>query len=280
MKNVHLSTRLGIVRLWLLTLGLLGALGFGAWRLNNLSPAQSVAVASASSIAPASSLEWEFTATDDAQIQLRELRAFADANQLPRRIVQVDLAQHPKISQFRDINSSASGYGKNACGLVAAAAALGGKDWQVLVDKIAQAAGENYSRNKGIQPSKYSAALQAVLGVENVSAQDNGTLGDLYRALEAERVVIVDIKVNAFRKVPSTLRPHYAHFARVLGMDIDKAEVYLENTLAGGPYWTLPLADFVAAWLRPETTASIILAPREAEHVTRWSVTLNNSTAP
>ena len=153
----------------------------------------------------------------------------------PRRVVQVDLAQHPIISQFTDINSSASGYGKNACALVAAAAALGGKDWTPLVDRIARAAGKNYDRNTGIQPSKYVAALQTVFGTDKVRANDNSTLGILYQQLEAGQVVIVDIKVNADRQTPSVRQPNFAHFARVLGLDLDRQEKYLENTLAGNP---------------------------------------------
>jgi hypothetical protein len=42
----------------------------------------------------------------------------------------------------------------------------------------------------------------------------------------------------------------------------------------------MSLEDFVAVWLRPETTVSNILAPREAEEVTRWLVSLNNPTSP
>jgi hypothetical protein len=266
-------------RSWFVMLGIAGSLIAGFWGLSGLSAVNSDR---ASVVNNRLSLPDEavFTKTDDATVQQRELLGFVEAFQQPRRLLQVDLAQHPKVSQFTDIDSSARGYGKNACGLVAAAAALGGREWTTLVEEIAQAAGKNYHRNKGIQPSKYEAALQSVFGAENVSAQDNGTLGDLYRALEAGRVVIVDIKVNAVKRIPSAARPHYAHFARVLGIDLDKEEVYLENTLAGDPYWTVPLADFVAAWLRPETTASMALASREAEDVTRWSVALNNPTVP
>jgi hypothetical protein len=271
--------RIPIRRVWVVVLGISGSVIAGLWGVSGLLAVNSNLAPVVNNVLPQPA-EVVFTKTDDATVQQRELLDFVQAFQQPHRLLQVDLAQHPKISQFTDINSSAKGYGKNACGLVAAAAALGGKDWTTLLDQIAQAAGENYSRNKGIQPSKYIAALQTVLGAENVNAQDNGTLGDLYRALGDNRVVIVDIKVNAVKKVPSIMRPHYAHFTRVLGLDLDKAEIYLENTLAGDPYWTVPLADFVAAWLRPETTASIILAPREAENVTRWSVALNNPTAP
>jgi hypothetical protein len=271
--------RMRVNRSWFVMLGIAGSLIVGFWGLSDLSAVNSDRAAVVNNVQPRPD-DVVFTKTDDATVQQRELLSFVEAFQQPRRLLQVDLAQHPKVSQFTDIDSSTRGYGRNACGLVAAAAALGGQEWTALVKEIAQAAGKNYHRGRGIQPSKYAAALQIVLGAENVNAQDNGSLGDLYRALEAGRVVIVDIKVNAVKKIPSTARPHYAHFARVLGIDLGKEEIYLENTLAGDPYWTVPLADFVAAWLRPETTASIILASREAENVTRWFVALTNSTAP
>ena len=123
-------------------------------------------------------------------------------------------------------------------------------------------------------------ALQTVFGADQVRAQDKSTLGDVYRELESGQVVIVDIKVNANRQAPSIRQPNYAHFARVLGLDLDRQEIYVENTLAGGPYWTLSLKDFVAVWLRPETTVSDIHTPRDAEGVTRWMVSITGTTPP
>ncbi len=264
MKHERFLTRLRIFRSWLVTLGLLGGLILGVWGLGSLPTANGT-------VPP---LTVNFTPTDDAQLQQRELLTYVDIYQQPHRVVQGDLAQHPKISQFSDIDSSTSGYGKNACALVAAAAALGGKDWTPLVDRIAKAAGSNYNGATGIQPSNYTVALQAVFGTDKVSTQDNGTLGDVYRELVAGQVVIVDIKVNANSDTPSVRQPNYAHFARVLGLDLDRQEIYLENTLVGDPYWTISLENFVTTWLRPETTVSDILAPREAENVTRWSVSI------
>jgi hypothetical protein len=261
---------LRIPRSRLLVLGIVGGLilGVGGW--GSFSAANSSLL----------QLGWNFTQTDDAALQQRDLMDYVEANQQPHRVVQVDLVQHPKISQFTDIDSSATGYGRNACALVAAAAALGGNNWTRLVDRIAEAAGKDYGRNTGIQPAKYAVALQAVFGSDQVNARENSTLGNLYQELAAGQVVIVDIKVNAYRRTPSATRPNYAHFARVLGLDLDRQEIYLENTLAGNPYWTVPLEDFVTVWLRPETTVSNILAPREAEEVTRWMVSIKNTTPP
>jgi hypothetical protein len=221
-----------------------------------------------------------FSDTDAARVQYDELVAYVESSGRPRRIVQVDLEHHPKISQYTDIDSSPSGYGKNACALVAAAAALGGKAWVALVDQIAEAAGRNYGRYTGIQPSKYVAALRDVFGGENVTAKGRGSLGELHRELDAGNIVIVDIKVHANTRVPSASGPNYAHFARILGLDVDKQEIYIENTLRGGPYWTLSLDGFLATWNRPETTASIILDPQNAENVTRWAVVIDGALVP
>ncbi len=263
MRAKLFQTRPRITLLILLLISLMAGLILSAKQIGNNRTAQADA--------PTPS----FTSTDDATVQQNELVRYVESTQQPHRIVQVDLTQHPKISQFTDIDSSATGYGKNACGLVAAAAALGGKDWQPLVSKIAQAAGKNYAGDTGIQPSPYTTALQAVFGASQVRASANSTLGEVYRELAAGQVVIVDIKVNALGTVPSVLSPNYAHFARVLGLDLDRQEIYLENTLVGDPYWAVPWQDFVAAWLRPETTASDILVPRAAEEVTRWMVSIN-----
>jgi hypothetical protein len=216
-----------------------------------------------------------FTSTDDSIIQQQELVVYVTANKLSSRIVQVELPKYPKISQYTDIDSSARGFGPDACGLVAAAAAMGGADWVPLVGVIAKAAGKNYDQNTGIQPSKYVAALQKVFGTENVTATNASTLGELYQELQAGKIVIVDIKINTTRVFPSGDRPSYAHFARVLGMDVATQEIYIENTLQGGSYWTVSLEDFVQAWEQPETSASIVRDREHAEAVTRWAVILN-----
>ncbi len=221
-----------------------------------------------------------FSDTDLYATQYRELAEYVTTGGRPQRVAQVDLESHPKISQFTDIDSSSAGYGQNACGLVAAAAALGGEEWVSLVDTIAKAAGKNYGPRTGIQPSKYVAALQNVFGAGNVRAKDRWSLGGIYQELDAGNIVIVDIKVQASTKVPSIARPNYAHFARVLGLDVDKEEIYIENTLRGDPYWTVPLRDFLGVWHTPETTVSDILDPKHAENVTRWAVVIDGALIP
>jgi len=191
------------------------------------------------------------------------------------RVVQVVLDEHPKISQYTDIDSSDEGLGKNACGFVAAAAALGGEDWTPLVSELAAAAGTDYNPDTGIQPSKYVAALQKVFGAESVEVKNSSSLSELYQQLAAGNIVIVDLKVNANLEVPSATPPTYAHFARVLGIDMTQQEVYIENTIDGAPYWTVSFATFDQAWQSPEVSSTMIPDPQHAEAVTRWMVVLN-----
>lgn len=198
-------------------------------------------------------------------------------NGTQQRVVQVDLVTHAKVSQYLDIDSSITGYGKNACGLVAAAAAVGSTEWKQIVDLIAIEAGSDYHKDTGIQPEAYVTAMEKVFGSENVTELDATNLDVLYQELQAGNIVIVDVKVNETKQVPSAATPNYAHFARVLGMDKNLEQVYIENTLRGDAYWTISFDDFNAAWEYPETTSSLIPDPANAEPVTNWAVVLDKS---
>lgn len=216
-----------------------------------------------------------FTAVDDAAVQVGELKDHLARSGEPARVVQVDLDGHPKVSQFDDIDASPSGYGRVACGPIAAAVALGGDDWPALLAEIVATAGDDYGARTGIQPGPYAAALRRTFGWWNVKARDRTTLGVLYDALASDRIVIVDLKVNADRLQPSDQAPNYAHFARVLGIDAERGEIFIDNTLHGRPYWTVSLDTFLAAWRAPETSASLILDPTHAEAVDRWAVVID-----
>lgn len=240
-------------RVWLVTLALGSAAAFTRW------PAR----------APS------FTATDDAAVQIAELRRHIALEGAPTRVIQVDLDAHRKVSQFDDIDASPSGYGGTACGPLAAAVALGGDDWPDLLAEITAAAGRDYGVATGIQPSRYVTALRRVFGWWAVRAVDRMTLGHLYDALSGDAVVIVDLKVNDATGLPSDRPPNYAHFARVLGIDLDAGAMYVDNTLHGGSYWTVDLPTFVAAWSEPETGATLILDPDGVEAVDRWAVLID-----
>ena len=216
-----------------------------------------------------------FSSTDDAAVQMAELGAYV-ADGRPVRVVQVDPEVYPKVSQIADIDSSPTGFGRVACGPMAAAVAMGGDDWPALLDAIVAAAGDDYGPRTGIQPTPYAAALRRVFGWWRIEAYDGATLGTLYHVLRSGRVVIVDVKVDDARGVPAGDGATYAHFARVLGMDVDAGEIYLENTLEGPPVWTVTFETFLAAWRRPETTATIPFDPGALEDVDRWAVAIGN----
>jgi len=216
-----------------------------------------------------------FSQVDDFKVQYRELVDYIDSANRSGQITQVDLKTHRKVSQYTDINSFPAGYGKNACGLVAAAAALGGDNWVPLVADIARAAGDHYQPASGIQPSYFVAALGQTFGTSYVRARNGISLGDLYQELAAGNIVIVDVKLNDVQDAPSARPPNLAHFARVLGIDVNQRLIYLENTVRGDAYWTVSLNDFWGAWQQPETSASLILDPRHAEDVTRWAVVIS-----
>jgi hypothetical protein len=194
--------------------------------------------------------------------------------------MQVSPFTHPKVSQYlADITGR---YGFNACGLVAAAGALGGDDWISLVDEIATYSGDAYNVRTGIQPSPYANALRHTFGADSVLERNEWTLCDLYRALLDKTVVIIDIQVGSLQnqrpEMPTTEPPDYAHFARVLGIELDRQVIYVENTLAGeSTYWELSLEAFWQVWQYPETQVSI-RAPNP-ENVTRWAVVIEESSA-
>ncbi len=100
---------------------------------------------------------------------------------------------------------------------------------------------------------------------------------------------MVDILVGSYRQENPTLQefptnqpPNYAHFARVLAVDLVENTIYLENTLGAqsSRYWMLNIDSFRQDWEEPEISASerpsaysgVILEP-----VTRWAMTIDQS---
>ena len=215
-----------------------------------------------------------FSRADDYDIQYKELLAYANLHQLPHRVLQTSLADHAKVSQYsQDVVGR---YGFDACGLVAAADSYGNS--LEVMGWIRQAAAEAYGNLTGIQPTPYTKALKAEFGVDNVQAEGEWILGEMYQAMSNGDIVIADIKVKQPDEVPSAGGPNYSHFAKILGLDLDGERIYLENTLKGGPYWDISLREFWETWKYPETTVSIKRAGAEA--VTRWAVIVRHDAAP
>ena len=207
---------------------------------------------------------------------IAQLLDYAEGRGLPPRAVQVDLAVHRKVSQYEP--QIVAEYGFNACGPVAAAAALWPENWIAAVGQIVTAGGDAYGPRTGIQPSPFAAALARVSSVAKVNEENDWSLCAMLDALNRGAVVIVDTQVgshqNARPEQPTTEPPDYAHFARVLGIDLVRGEVYVENTLRGeAAYWTLSLSAFWRVWQYPETEVSI-RAPIP-EEVNQWAVVID-----
>ena len=236
-------------------------------------------------------------------LQLLELEGYTRLTGQARRVVQVDLARYQSFTQYSpEILSPAAGnFGGNACGLISAAQAvvvsqnpsLAGTQpgfntvvtimSQIRARAVGQDGSPTYQAETGIQPAHLVQALRdSPVGDQyEISARDNWTLGLMYQALQEGRIVIVDVRVRKQTQAPSTTPHTFAHFARVLGLDLDRREIYIENTLDqrdGKAYWTLAFEDFMATWRYPETQATI--KPSEddpsirEENVTNWAMVL------
>jgi hypothetical protein len=236
-------------------------------------------------LSPAQVLPPTFSRVDDYQQQLDELWAYIREYGLSPTELQEDLASHPKHYQYAPAIVIA--YGNNACGPVAAAGAFGGATWMDLVGVvIANAPPKSYSPNAGIQPEPFTAALEATFGTGQVSAENGWTLGDLYVQLRSGNVVIVDVQVGRYdnpagREFPTTTHPNYSHFARVLGINLDAGEIYIENTLMPviSSVWTVPLSTFWETWRFPEKSVSLRV-PGYDPRATRWAVVIQSQAQP
>ncbi len=107
----------------------------------------------------------------------------------------------------------------------------------------------------------------------------------MYEVLLKENVVIVDIQVgrydNPTPEAPTTIHPNYAHFARVLGMDLDSQQIYIENTLNPHDlvYWTISLSSFWEVWKFPERDVDLKSTGFDA-FANRWAVIIQNGSQP
>ena len=207
------------------------------------------------------------------------------------QVMQVDLSQHWSISQYTPeiTDPSLGNFGFNACGLVASAQAVSRSNASANLDSIINRmhhirsnavrpdGSTAYHPATGIQPSDLHKALRSS-GME-VSAHNRWHLTGLYQALADGDIVIVDLRVNREYETPSTEPETFAHFARVLGMDIDEQLIYIENTLnqrEGVSYWTLTFDEFLEVWEYPETRATSRPSLKDPsvreENVTRWAL--------
>ncbi len=240
---------------------------------------------------------------DNASLQMLELENYARVAGLPRQGLQVDLAQYRSFSQYNPAIASQQGgnFGQNACGLIAPAQAVvvtantrmagtsqGFNAVYALMTQIRAQANRPgsppaYQGATGIQPSDLVNALRAsAIGDRyTITARNSWTLAEMYQSLLDGRIVIVDILVRQQNEIPSTTPDTFAHYARVLGIDIDRQQIYLDNTLGqqdGKSYWTLSLSNFMAVWQHPETQATIrpsqVDPSIQEENVNHWALVM------
>ncbi len=240
---------------------------------------------------------------DNGHLQMLELENYAWVAGLPRQGLQVDLARYHSFSQYTPAIASpqAGNFGQNACGLIAPAQAAvltanprragtpqGFNAVYTLMTQIrAQAnrpgAAPAYQGATGIQPSALVQALRASPIGDHyiITARNSWTLAEMYQALLDGRIVIVDILVRQQDEIPSTTPDTFAHYARVLGIDLVRQQITLDNTLGqqdGKSYWTLSLSDFMAAWDHPETLATIrpsqVDPSIKEENVNHWALVM------
>jgi RHS repeat-associated protein len=185
-------------------------------------------------------------------------------------------------SQYDErIKGMAGGDNFNACGLVALAGALyepGSEQYFDMVERGTETNG--YSAGGGIQPDEYKAWVDEELEGTHLqaSASNNNTVADLKDALDAGKVVIVDISVEAglVEPVPVGAGNNYAHFAQVLSIE-ENGDVILQKTLITDEEtedltWKVTEAEFLAAW-GPDVERNAYHGPDYRQpDVTNWAL--------
>ena len=199
-------------------------------------------------------------------------------NAVPRKAVsQVDLHAYKSVKQ--------TSY--NNCGPWACAgggpAMTSGSNGMSLLFQLEQAGKQITGRENlwgpysgGIQPSELMETAASVYGSANVTAMQNATFADIYENLLRGHIVVVDIMATG--SGVSTISGEggsYAHFARVLGIDLDKSEIYLDNTSENDKsYWTVSEGNWLIASTNPEK--SVARPADNAETVNQWLLIIDN----
>lgn len=153
---------------------------------------------------------------------------------------------------------------------------------------LAEAAGPDYTRTTGIQPTPYARAAKQVFGESAVRARDRVTLVQLYEAVRSGDHVVVDyLSAESDRAVVtatalSSNDGTFAHFSRVLALDVEAGRIYLENSLRprNEPVVSADLETFCEAWKLPEISADSQPYGVETEPVSRWMLVLDSAARP
>jgi RHS repeat-associated protein len=118
----------------------------------------------------------------------------------------------------------------------------------------------------GVQPSVLENATKTYYGADRVYSKENAGLEDIYEEIRTGNQVITDFGVykdSSGYEHPAADRPSdTAHFARVLGVDLDKNTIYLTNSISPNfdnitypPYLSVSGEDYTASTSDPENKA-------------------------
>ena len=145
----------------------------------------------------------------------------------------------------------------------------------------AEALNHGYTKKEGIQPSDLAATYRAIFGAGKVSEYSDVSKELIYDSLKSNKAVIVYMLVTSIDEgktyKPSTIGDNsFSQFARVIGMDWDKQDVHIQNTLSGENTWILSVNDLKQSMYDPGKRAQI--KPSESidpEKVNNWGITID-----
>jgi RHS repeat-associated protein len=127
----------------------------------------------------------------------------------------------------------------------------------------------------GIQPSELEKAARSTFGNDNVSVTPEIALFDLYLEVYFDKTAVTDIVINKSSGSPGNQQTlsGYAHFARVVSVDLTNESITLVNSLyeGTGGTWNLSWNEYKNASNNPER-----LTTRPYEKVNQWWLILSN----
>jgi RHS repeat-associated protein len=127
----------------------------------------------------------------------------------------------------------------------------------------------------GIQPSELEKAVRSTFGNDNVSVTPEIALFDLYLEVYFDKTAVTDIVINESSGSPGNQQTvsGYAHFARVVSVDLTNESITLVNSLheGTGGTWNLSWNEYKNASNNPERFTT---PPYEG--VNQWWLIISN----
>jgi hypothetical protein len=120
----------------------------------------------------------------------------------------------------------------------------------------------------GLQPSELDKFASDYFGASNVSTNENWELSDLYRLVYFNHTAVVDIGIlNGNPAIADkTSGVDYAHFARIVSVNMTDGTITLADTIHGGTWNPIPWDKYINASSNPEVRGR---SPN-AENVNQW----------